>query len=80
VNIASIYGVIAPRFEIYQGTKMTTPVEYAVIKSGVIHMTKYLAEYLKSSNIRVNVISPGGIFDNQHESFLKAYKSYSSTK
>ncbi|MHA1395366.1 MAG: oxidoreductase [Promethearchaeota archaeon] len=80
MNIASIYGVIAPRFEIYQGTKMTTPVEYAVIKSGVIHMTKYLAKYLKGSNIRVNVISPGGIFDNQPESFLKAYKSYSSTK
>ncbi len=60
INISSIYGVIAPRFEIYEGTQMTTPVEYAVIKSSLIHFTKYLAKYLKGKNIRVNSISPGG--------------------
>lgn len=80
VNVSSIYGVIAPRFEIYDGTKMTTPVEYAVIKSGLIHFTKYLAKYFKGKNIRVNSISPGGILDNQPESFLNAYKSFSSSK
>ena len=40
INIASIYGVIAPRFEIYSGTKITTPVEYAAIKSALIHLKK----------------------------------------
>lgn len=47
INIASIYGVIAPRFEIYEGTSMTMPVEYAVIKSSLIHLTRYMSKYLK---------------------------------
>lgn len=74
VNISSIYGVVAPKFEIYNNTGMTMPVEYAAIKSGLIHLTKYMAKYFKGYNIRVNAISPGGIFDNQPESFLEEYK------
>ncbi|APC96425.1 oxidoreductase [Francisella frigiditurris] len=74
INISSIYGVVAPRFEIYEGTNMTTPIEYAAIKSGLIHMTKYMAKYFKGMNIRVNALSPGGIFDNQPETFLEKYK------
>lgn len=74
INISSIYGVVAPKFEIYEDTSMTMPVEYAAIKSGLIHLTKYMAKYLKGKNIRVNALSPGGIFDNQPEDFLKAYK------
>ena len=74
VNISSIYGVISPKFEIYSNTKMTTPVEYAVMKSGLIHLTKYMAKYFKGMNIRVNSLSPGGILDNQPEPFLQAYK------
>lgn len=80
INISSIYGVIPPRFEIYKGTSMTVPVEYAVIKSALIHFTKYMAKYLKSKNIRVNSISPGGIYDSQPENFLEAYKSFTSSK
>lgn len=80
INIASIYGVIAPRFEIYKGTKMTTPVEYAVIKSAIIHLTKYMAKYLKGTGIRVNSISPGGIFDDQPKEFVKAYNYLSMSK
>ena len=74
INIASIYGVTAPKFEIYENTAMTMPVEYAAIKSAVIHLTKYMAKYLKGSHIRVNSISPGGILDKQPEVFLSAYK------
>ncbi len=74
VNISSIYGVVAPKFEIYNDTFMTTPVEYAVIKSGLIHLTKYMAKYFKGMNIKVNTLSPGGIFNEQPEIFLKAYK------
>ena len=53
---------------------MTSPVEYAVIKSGLIHLTKYMAKYFKGKNIRVNSISPGGIYDKQDKNFLKKYK------
>lgn len=80
INISSIYGVIPPRFEVYEGTAMTTPVEYAVIKSGLLHLTKYMAKYLKGMNVRVNAISPGGIFDHQPESFLEKYKNLCMNK
>ena len=53
---------------------MTMPVEYAAIKSAVIHLTKYMAKYLKGSHIRVNSLSPGGIIDQQPEAFLAAYR------
>lgn len=80
INLASIYGVIAPRFEIYDNTPMTMPVEYAAIKSGLIHLTKYMAKYFKGKNIRVNTISLGGIEDKQPEPFLKAYKEFCLNK
>ena len=80
VNMSSIYGVVAPRFQVYEGTKMTMPVEYAAIKSAVVHLTKYLAQYLKGSNIRVNCISPGGILDGQPAEFLSRYNSFAASK
>lgn len=80
INLASIYGVVAPRFQIYNDTPMTTPVEYAAIKSGLIHLTKYMAKYFKGKHIRVNTISLGGIEDRQPELFLKAYKEFCLNK
>jgi NAD(P)-dependent dehydrogenase (short-subunit alcohol dehydrogenase family) len=80
INISSIYGVIAPRFEIYENTVMTMPVEYAVIKSALIHLTKYMAKYYKGKNIRVNAISLGGLFDNQPISFIESYKAFCLNK
>lgn len=80
INISSIYGVIPPRFEVYENTQMTTPVEYAAIKSSLIHLTKYMAKYFRGMNIRVNSLSPGGILNNQPASFLNAYKSFTSGK
>ena len=73
INMASIYGFSAPEFEIYEGTDMTMPVEYAAIKGGIINLTKYLASYLGRYNIRVNAISPGGLFADQPNSFIKKY-------
>ena len=80
VNMSSIYGVITPKFDIYKGTNMTTPVEYIAIKSGLLQLTKYMAKYLKGMNIRVNAISPGGILDGQPEDFLKFYNKQCLTK
>ena len=80
VNMSSIYGVMAPRFEVYAGTEMTMPVEYAAIKSGVIHLTRYFAQYFKGSGIRVNCLSPGGILAGQPSGFLDAYKERCASK
>lgn len=74
VNISSIYGVIAPKFEVYENTSMTMPVEYAAIKSALLHLNKYVNVYVCDSRFRINSVSPGGIFDSQPESFLKKYK------
>lgn len=52
---------------------MTMPVEYAAIKGGVINFTKYLASYLGKYNVRVNAISPGGVYTSQPDSFIKKY-------
>jgi len=73
VNIASIYGVITPKFDLYKDTSMTMPIEYASIKSALIHLTKYIAKYLSQLNIRANLISPGGILDQQPQAFINAY-------
>ncbi|TVU61452.1 SDR family oxidoreductase [Vibrio atlanticus] len=75
VNISSIYGVVAPKFDIYDNTPMTMPVEYAAIKSAIQHLSKYAAAYVNDSRFRINCVSPGGIFDHQPEAFLEAYKS-----
>ena len=74
VLLSSIQGISAPKFEHYKGTKMSSPIEYGAIKSGIISITKYLAKFVRNSKIRVNCISPGGILDNQPVKFLEAYK------
>lgn len=70
VNLASIYGILGPDFTVYEGTQMTNPAGYAAIKGAIINFTKYLASYYGKYNIRVNCVSPGGIFDNQNKIFV----------
>ena len=74
VNIASIYGVIGPDFTVYDGTKMTMPAGYAAIKGGLINLTRYMASYFGPYKIRVNTVSPGGIFDDQNSIFVNNYE------
>lgn len=80
VTLSSIYGLLAPRFDLYAGTKISMPVEYAAIKSGLIHLTRYFAKRLAGSKVRVNCISPGGILDGQDEKFLSRYRRYCLNK
>ncbi|WP_230623735.1 oxidoreductase [Stutzerimonas stutzeri] len=80
VNMSSIYGVMAPRFEVYAGTSMTMPVEYAAIKSALQHLGSYVSAYTKGSRFRVNCVSPGGILAGQDQAFLDRYNSYCRDK
>lgn len=73
VNIASIYGVVGNDFTLYEEYGGTSPAAYSAIKGGIINFTRYLASYYGKQNIRINCVSPGGIFDNQHPSFVARY-------
>jgi NAD(P)-dependent dehydrogenase (short-subunit alcohol dehydrogenase family) len=74
INIGSTYGTWAPDHRLYEGTSMGNPAAYAASKAGLIQLTRWLATTL-ASNIRVNTISPGGIYRNQPEIFVKRYNA-----
>ena len=80
VNIGSIYGVVGNDFTIYEGYGGTSPAAYSAIKGGLINFTRYLASYFGKYNIRINSVSPGGIIDKQHPSFIERYESKSPLK
>lgn len=76
VNIGSIYGVVGNDFTVYENTDgMTSPAAYSAIKGGIINFTRYLASYYGPKNIRINTVSPGGIFNNQHPTFVKQFSN-----
>jgi NAD(P)-dependent dehydrogenase (short-subunit alcohol dehydrogenase family) len=74
INMASLYGVVSPNHNIYPGTGINQPVAYSVSKHGVIGLTKYLATLWASKGVRVNALTPGGIFNNHEEVFLKRFR------
>lgn len=73
VNIASIYGVVAPDQRIYGDSGLNSNVIYGVSKAGLIQLTKYMAAYWRGTGIRLNSISPGGIQNNQNRDFIEKY-------
>ena len=72
INICSIYSFLAFDYNLYKGTKMKNPLAYGVSKAGLMHYSKMLSTSL-APKIRVNSISPGGIFRNQPKNFIKKY-------
>ena len=74
VNMGSIYGVVGNDFTVYEGTNMTSAAAYSAIKGGIVNFTRFLASYHGKYNIRINCVSPGGIFDNQNPVFVKNYE------
>jgi NAD(P)-dependent dehydrogenase (short-subunit alcohol dehydrogenase family) len=73
INIASIYGLYGPDWSLYEGTAMSNPAAYGASKGGLIQLTRWLATTV-APKVRVNAISPGGIFRNQPESFIQHYE------
>jgi len=69
INIASDLGVVAPDQRIYKDD--VKPVDYIVAKHGIIGLTKYLATYFADKNIRVNSLSPAGVYTNQDSDFVE---------
>ena len=80
VNTLSIYGIVAPDQRIYEGSlyegrAINTPAVYSASKAGLWGLTKYLSSYWGDKNIRVNAITPGGVFSGQNDTFVKAYSN-----
>ncbi len=78
INICSTYGLGGPDQRLYErpeGPRQYKPVYYTVSKAGVLGLTRYLATYYAGQPIRVNALTPGGVFNNHDEVFLKAYSA-----
>ncbi|GAA0612258.1 MULTISPECIES: SDR family oxidoreductase [Thalassospira] len=80
INTSSIYGVLAPDQRIYEGSEymgvaINTPAVYSASKAALIGLSNYLATYWAEANIRVNVLSPGGVESGQNETFKKKYSA-----
>jgi NAD(P)-dependent dehydrogenase (short-subunit alcohol dehydrogenase family) len=83
VNMSSDVSVISPDHSIYKsdsrvnykGVKFNTPISYVVSKTGILGFTRYLATYYAKNNIRVNSISPSGVYNNQPKKFVKKLSS-----
>jgi NAD(P)-dependent dehydrogenase (short-subunit alcohol dehydrogenase family) len=75
VNVASIYGVVSPDFNVYgDHTEMINPPSYSFAKGGMIQLTRYLAVHFASYGVRVNCMSPGGYYVPQMpEEFVANY-------
>jgi 2-deoxy-D-gluconate 3-dehydrogenase len=81
INISSTYGNVGADQRLYDGVSniyfpgepFSSPVSYAITKAGMINLTRYLASYYRGRNIRVNCLTPGGVFDNHDDTFVKNY-------
>lgn len=74
INVASIYGQYGPDWSLYEGTSMSNPAAYGASKGGLVQFTRWLATTI-APHVRVNAISPGGIFRNQPGEFVKRYEA-----
>lgn len=80
INLCSMYGLVGPDQRLYerQGQpQQFKPAYYSVTKAGVLGLTRYLAAYYAGKNLRVNALTPGGVFNDHDEEFLKAYAARS---
>jgi len=73
INIASLYGLVAPHHPIYKGTGVSQPIGYSISKAGVLALTRYLGTLWASKGVRVNCITPGGVRNGHGEEWLKRY-------
>lgn len=78
INLSSIYGLAGPDQRLYQRPGQPPqykPVYYPVTKSGVLGLTSYLATYYAGRNIRVNTLTPGGVYNGHEDDFVQAYSA-----
>ncbi len=77
VNMPSTYSVVAPNQNLYKGTKLGCPAAYSASKGGIDALSRYLASYWASKNVRVNMITPHGVWNNHEETFELNFAQFS---
>lgn len=75
VNISSTYGNVSANKSIYGDSGINSPVSYGTSKAALIQLSRYLATHLAGDHIRVNTLSPGGVYNNQSPEFIKNYEA-----
>ncbi len=78
INICSTYGLVGPDQRIYERPgqpRQFKPVYYSVTKAGVLGMTRYLATYFAGTGLRVNALTPGGVFNDHDDDFVAHYSA-----
>jgi NAD(P)-dependent dehydrogenase (short-subunit alcohol dehydrogenase family) len=77
VNIPSTYSVVAPNQNLYKGTSLGCPAAYSASKGGIDALSRYLASYWASKNVRVNMITPHGVWNNHEAQFEENFARFS---
>jgi NAD(P)-dependent dehydrogenase (short-subunit alcohol dehydrogenase family) len=78
INIASMYGLVGPDQRLYRRPGKPAqykPVYYTVTKAGILGLTRYLSTYYAGKNIRINALTPGGVYNGHDDQFLQAYSA-----
>jgi len=73
INVASIYGVVGPDHRLYDDQPFQSFPAYSASKAGIIGLTRWLSTWWAKDSIRVNTVSPGGVYNNHNERFAAAY-------
>lgn len=77
INLASLYGVVSPNHRLYPDTGLHQPVAYSVSKAGVIGLTRYLATLWAARGVRVNCLTPGGVWNDHPSLFNERFSQQS---
>ena len=80
INFASTYGIVSSNPDLYEGNSLGNPIAYSASKGGVITLTKYLGAYWSASGVRVNCVTPHGVWNNHEEGFVKRFSAKSPMK
>lgn len=77
INIPSTYSVVAPNQNLYKGTSLGCPAAYSASKGGVDALSRYLSSYWAARGVRVNMITPHGVWNNHEDQFEKNFAQFS---
>jgi NAD(P)-dependent dehydrogenase (short-subunit alcohol dehydrogenase family) len=77
VNMPSTYSVVAPNQNLYEGTSLGCPAAYSASKGGIDALSRYLASYWANKGVRVNMITPHGVWNHHEEQFEKNFSRFS---